>query len=103
MCLRVPDDNPCYREICRNSGTFWTRQGHTQAIRGFVCGAATATETATKDGPMSTKIELLTSIASQDALHLAEQAVKRSSTTVKVDRQQLTNLLIDHGVCCATR
>ena len=49
---------------------------------------------------MSKKIRLLTSIASQDALHLAEQGVKRSSTTVKVDRQQLINLLIDHGVLC---
>jgi hypothetical protein len=49
---------------------------------------------------MTRKIKLLTSIASQDALHLAEQAVKRSSTTVKVDRQQLINLLIDHGVLC---
>jgi hypothetical protein len=36
---------------------------------------------------MSKKIKLLTSIAAQDALHLAEQGVKRSSTTVKVDRQ----------------
>ena len=50
---------------------------------------------------MSKKIKLLTSIASQDALHLAEQGVKRSSTAVKVDRQQLINLLIDHGVLCA--
>jgi hypothetical protein len=50
---------------------------------------------------MSKKIKLLTSIASQDALHLAEQAVKRSSTTVKVDRQALINILIDHGVLCA--
>jgi capsule polysaccharide export protein KpsE/RkpR len=50
---------------------------------------------------MSKKIRLLTSSASQDALHLAEQAVKRSSSTVKVDRQQLINLLIDHGVLCA--
>jgi hypothetical protein len=48
---------------------------------------------------MSKKINLLTSIAAQDALHLAEQGVKRSSTTV--DRQQLINLLIDHGVLCA--
>jgi hypothetical protein len=50
---------------------------------------------------MSKKIKLLTGVESQDALHLAEQAVKRSSTTVKVDRQQLINLLIDHGVLCA--
>ena len=50
---------------------------------------------------MSKKIRLLTSIASQDALHLAEQGVKRASTTVKVGRQQLINLLIDHGVLCA--
>jgi hypothetical protein len=50
---------------------------------------------------MSKTIKLLTSIASQDALHIAEQGVKRSSTTVKVDRQQLINLLIDHGVLCA--
>jgi capsule polysaccharide export protein KpsE/RkpR len=50
---------------------------------------------------MSKKIRLLTSIASQDALHLAEQGVKRSSTTVKVGRQQLINFQIDHGVLCA--
>jgi hypothetical protein len=49
----------------------------------------------------SKKIKLLTSIASQDALHLAEQGVKRSSTAVKLDRQQLINLLIDHGMLCA--
>jgi hypothetical protein len=47
------------------------------------------------------RLRLLTSIIAQDALHLAEQGVKRSSTTVKVDRQQLINLLIDHGVLCA--
>jgi hypothetical protein len=34
-------------------------------------------------------------------VHIAEPGVKRSSTTVKVDRQQLINLLIDHGVLCA--
>jgi hypothetical protein len=50
---------------------------------------------------MSKEIKRLTSIASQDARHLAEQGVKRSSTTVKVDRQQLINPLIDHGVLCA--
>jgi hypothetical protein len=49
---------------------------------------------------MSKKVKLLTSIAAQDALHIAEQAVKRSSTTVKVDRKQLINILIDHGVLC---
>jgi hypothetical protein len=49
---------------------------------------------------MSKKIKLLTSIGPQDALHLAEQAVKRSATSVKVDRQQLINLLIGHGVLC---
>jgi hypothetical protein len=50
---------------------------------------------------MSKKIKLLTSIASQDALPLAEQAVKRSSTTVNVDGQQLINILIAHDVLCA--
>jgi hypothetical protein len=37
------------------------------------------------------KIKLLTNVAAQDALHLAEQAVKRSSSTVRVDRKQLIN------------
>jgi hypothetical protein len=37
---------------------------------------------------MSKKIKLLTSIAAQDALHLAKAAVRQSSTVVKVDRKQ---------------
>lgn len=49
---------------------------------------------------MSRKTKLLTSVAAQDALHLAEQTVKRTSTTVKVDRKMLINILIDHGVMC---
>lgn len=47
------------------------------------------------------RLKTLTSVAAQDALHLAEQSVRRTSETVKVDRQMLINLLIDHGVLCA--
>src|SRR6202043_4189703 len=52
----VPEYHPCYRDLWRNNGTFWTRQGRTLGHRGFVCGAATATETATKDGPCRRKL-----------------------------------------------
>jgi hypothetical protein len=49
---------------------------------------------------MSKKIKLRTSIADEDKLHLAEEAVRRTTTTVNVDRQALINILIDHGVLC---
>jgi hypothetical protein len=60
-----------------------------------------STETANKDGLMSRKIKLRTSIADQNKLHLAEEAVRRTTATVSVDRQALINVLIDHGVLCA--
>jgi hypothetical protein len=48
------------------------------------------------ESPTEGKSKILTSIGAQDALRRAEQAVKRTSSTVEVDRQQLINLLIDN-------
>jgi hypothetical protein len=44
------------------------------------------------------RIKLKTSIAAQDALSLAADSKRE---TVRVDRQTIANLLIDHGVMCA--
>jgi hypothetical protein len=47
---------------------------------------------------MTKKIKLLTSIADQDNLHLAEEAVRRTTATMSVDRRALINILIgQHG------
>jgi hypothetical protein len=43
------------------------------------------------------KLKLTCTQRQFDDLHQAIDKVKRTSTTVKVDKQALINLLIDHG------
>lgn len=46
---------------------------------------------------MSKRLKLSTTITQFDALHAALDKVRATSTTVKVDREHLANLLRDHS------